>query len=81
MLILELFSGTRSVGNVFAEQGWECVSLDLKNADITVDILSQNGAWLLECGYCCLIGCLNVGNCQFHTKIYKRVDKKGTQGF
>jgi site-specific DNA-cytosine methylase len=39
MLILELFSGTKSVSNIFVEGGWECISLDLKNADISVDIL------------------------------------------
>ena len=39
MIILELFSGARSVSNIFVEKGWECVSLDLKNADISFDIL------------------------------------------
>ena len=40
MKLLELFSGTGSVGNVAKTLGWEVVSLDLKNADINVDILT-----------------------------------------
>jgi hypothetical protein len=39
MRLLELFSGTGSVGNVAKALGWEVVSLDLKNADIQTDIL------------------------------------------
>ena len=39
MRILELFSGTHSVGKVAENLGWEVVSLDLKNADINTDIL------------------------------------------
>ena len=39
MKLLELFSGTGSVGNVAKTLGWEVVSLDLKNADINEDIL------------------------------------------
>ena len=39
MKVLELFSGTGSVGKVCKEKGWEVVSLDLKNADINIDIL------------------------------------------
>jgi site-specific DNA-cytosine methylase len=39
MRVLELFSGTHSVGNVCAEYGWEVVSLDLKGADINQNIL------------------------------------------
>jgi len=37
--LLELFSGTGSVGRVAKALGWEVVSLDLKNADINLDIL------------------------------------------
>jgi len=39
MKILELYSGTHSVGKVCKEKGWEVVSLDLDNADINIDIL------------------------------------------
>jgi site-specific DNA-cytosine methylase len=39
MKVLELFSGTGSVGKVCKEKGWEVVSLDLTNADINIDIL------------------------------------------
>ena len=37
--LLELFSGTGSVGKVAKELGFEVISLDLKNADINIDIL------------------------------------------
>ena len=40
MKLLELFSGTGSVGRVARRLGWEVVSLDLKNADISTDILN-----------------------------------------
>lgn len=40
MRVLELFSGTGSVGKVAKEMGWEVVSLDLKNADIETNILN-----------------------------------------
>ncbi len=39
MRILELFSGTHSVGKVAEELGYEVVSLDLKGADINTNIL------------------------------------------
>jgi hypothetical protein len=39
MKVLELFSGTGSVGNVCRERGWDVVSLDLKGADININIL------------------------------------------
>ena len=39
MKLLELFSGTKSVGKVAEQLGYEVVSLDLKDADINCDIL------------------------------------------
>ena len=39
MKLLELFSGTGSVGKVARDLGYEVVSLDLKNADINSDIM------------------------------------------
>ena len=39
MKLLELFSGTGSVGNVAKDFGFEVVSLDLKGALINTDIL------------------------------------------
>ena len=39
MKLLELFSGTGSVGKVAKNRGFDVVSLDLKNADINCDIL------------------------------------------
>jgi len=42
MKVLELFSGTGSVGKVAKELGWTVVSLDLKNADIETNILEWN---------------------------------------
>ena len=38
MRILELFSGTGSIGNTFAEQGWEVISLD---SDVKTDATIQ----------------------------------------
>ena len=40
MRLLELCSGTKSVGNVAEILGYEVTSLDLKNADINTDILN-----------------------------------------
>lgn len=42
MRVLELFSGTGSVGKICKEKGWDVVSLDLKNADINCNILDWN---------------------------------------
>ena len=38
-LLLELFSGTRSVGKIAENLGFNVVSLDIKNADIECDII------------------------------------------
>ena len=40
MKLLELFSGTKSVGKVAEQLGYDVVSLDLKNADINCDIMN-----------------------------------------
>ena len=40
MRLLELFSGTKSVGKVADTLGYEVTSLDLKHADINTDILN-----------------------------------------
>jgi len=40
--LLELFSGTHSVGKIAKEMGYEVISLDLKGADINKDILEWN---------------------------------------
>ena len=40
MKLLELFSGTKSVGKVAEQLGYAVTSLDLKDADINVDILN-----------------------------------------
>ena len=42
MNLLELFSGTGSVGRVAKEKGFNVVSLDLKNADINCNILERD---------------------------------------
>ena len=39
MQLLDLFSGTGSVGRVAKEMGYDVISLDLKNADINCNIL------------------------------------------
>ena len=40
MKVLELFSGTHSVGKICKEKGYEVITLDLFNADINTDILN-----------------------------------------
>ena len=40
MKLLELFSGTKSVGKVAEQLGYEVVSLDLQDADINCNILA-----------------------------------------
>ena len=40
MRLLDLFSGTHSVGKVAGEMGYEVTSLDLSAADINIDILT-----------------------------------------
>ncbi len=43
MRVLELFSGTGSVGKICKELGWECVSLDIEyKATFNIDILEWN---------------------------------------
>ena len=42
MRLLELFSGARSVGIVAEDLGYEVTSLDLKGADININILDWN---------------------------------------
>ena len=39
MKLLELFSGTCSVGTFSKDMGWTVMSFDLKGADINYDIL------------------------------------------
>ena len=41
MSLLELFSGTGSVGTIAKSLGFNVISLDLKNADINCDIYKQ----------------------------------------
>ena len=48
MRVLELFSGTHSVGKVCKEYGWEVVSVDLENADINIYGMElENGKYKL----------------------------------
>ena len=51
MRVLDLFSGTHSVGNVCKELGYECISLDLKDADINCDILKWDYKQAYPPGY------------------------------
>ena len=44
MNLLEMFSGTGSVGLVAKAMGFNVISLDLKNADINTDILK----WIIN---------------------------------
>ena len=39
MRLLELFSGTKSVGKVAIKKGFDVISLDLNDADIVCNIL------------------------------------------
>ena len=39
MRLLDLFSGTHSVGRVAREMGFEVISLDLADADININVL------------------------------------------
>ena len=48
--LLELFSGTKSVGKVAEELGYHVISLDLKNANINADILDWDYA-VFDVGY------------------------------
>ena len=52
MKLLELFSGTGSVGKVFKESGWTVVSLDRDmDADIKTDIMDWDYKSMYEPGY------------------------------
>jgi hypothetical protein len=51
MRVLELFSGTGSVGKVCRAKGWEVVSLDLKGADINTDIMNWDYASAFPVGH------------------------------
>ena len=42
MKVLELFSGTKSVSKICEKMGYDVVSLDLKDADININILDWN---------------------------------------
>lgn len=57
MKVLELFSGTGSVGKICKELGYEVVSLDLKNADIETDIMEWNYKQQFNTGYFDMIWC------------------------
>ena len=47
--VLELFSGTGSVGKVCKELGWDSLSLDLElDADIKMNIIKWVSAYLKE---------------------------------
>ena len=50
MKLLELFSGTKSVGKVAEKLGYEVISLDLKDADINCNILDWDYT-IYEPGY------------------------------
>ena len=57
MRVLELFSGTGSVGKICKELGYEVVSLDLSNADINTDIMNWNYQEMFDVGYFDMIWC------------------------
>jgi hypothetical protein len=51
MRVLELFSGSGSIKKVCEEKGYECISLDLKGADINIDILKWDYINAFPVGY------------------------------
>ena len=51
MRVLELFSGTHSVGKVCDELGWECISLDLAEATLNIDIMKWDYKAAYPAGY------------------------------
>ena len=51
MKLLELSSGTQSVGKVAKNLGYEVVALDLKNADINCDILDWDYTTYEPCNF------------------------------
>jgi hypothetical protein len=85
MKVLELFSGTGSVGKVCKEFGYEVISLDLKNADINIDIMNWNYKEKFNVGHFDIIWCsppcnsFSVLQNAIRTKeeIYKNINDNG----